>query len=112
MALRRQVRLRKEYIYRKSLQGKEAAVYEDKQRVREALRDGKPLPTELRADEGILRHQVRYTCCRSCAHMNRMLFSTMRKKLTVANGGRWLYMLICPMPLVSWWLLGRPVLIG
>lgn len=58
MALRRQVRLRKEYIYRKSLQGKEAAIYEDKQRVREALRDGTPLPTELRAVEAALRHQV------------------------------------------------------
>lgn len=58
MALRRQVRMRKEYIYRKSLQGKEAAVYEDKKRVREALRDGTPLPTELRADEEMLRHEV------------------------------------------------------
>lgn len=58
MALRRQVRLRKEYIYRKSLHGKDAAIYEDKQRVREALRDGTPLPTELRADEATLRHEV------------------------------------------------------
>lgn len=58
MSLRRQVRLRKEYIYRKSLHGKEAAVYEDKRRVREALRDGTPLPTELRANEAVLRHEV------------------------------------------------------
>lgn len=59
MALRRQVRMRKEYMYRKSLQGKEAAIYEDKQKVREALRDGTPLPTELRAEEATLRHEVR-----------------------------------------------------
>ncbi|CAM9626790.1 unnamed protein product [Choristocarpus tenellus] len=58
MSVRRQVRLRKEYIYRKSLQGKEAVTYEKKRRVREALRDGTPLPTELRADEASLRHQV------------------------------------------------------
>lgn len=61
MALRRQVRLRKEYIYRKSLQGKDAQLYEDKRRVREALRDGLPLPTELRANEVMLRHEVRNT---------------------------------------------------
>lgn len=53
--------MRKEYMYRKSLQGKEAAIYEDKQKVREALRDGTPLPTELRADEATLRHEVRNT---------------------------------------------------
>lgn len=51
--------MRKEYIYRKSLQGKDAAIYEDKQRMREALRDGTPLPTELRSNEAILRHEVR-----------------------------------------------------
>ncbi|CAM9541596.1 unnamed protein product [Ectocarpus sp. 4 AP-2014] len=58
MALRRQVRLRKEYIYRKSLHGKEASIYEDKQRVREALQNGTPLPTELRTEEATLRHEV------------------------------------------------------
>lgn len=52
--------MRKEYMYRKSLQGKEAAIYDDKQKVREALRDGTPLPTELRADEATLRHEVRH----------------------------------------------------
>lgn len=50
--------MRKEYIYRKSLHGREAAIYEDKRRVREALQDGTPLPTELRANEATLRHEV------------------------------------------------------
>lgn len=59
MSLRRQVRLRKEYMYRKSLNSKDGVIYAKKQRVREALRDGKPLPTELRADEATLRHEVR-----------------------------------------------------
>ncbi|KAJ9519301.1 hypothetical protein QJQ45_023100 [Haematococcus lacustris] len=48
--LRRNVRLRKEYLYRKSLEGKERAVYERKQ--------GKPIPTELRGEEKKLRNEV------------------------------------------------------
>lgn len=59
MSLRRQVRLRKEYMYRKSLNSKDGDIYDKKLRVREALRDGTPLPTELRADEATLRHEVR-----------------------------------------------------
>lgn len=46
---RRQTRLRREYLYRKSLQGREQVAYENKRRVREALAAGKPLPTEVRA---------------------------------------------------------------
>lgn len=69
MALRRQVRMRKEYMYRKALTGKEASIYEDKRRVREALRDGTPLPTELRADEATLRHEVSHVS--SDYHMSR-----------------------------------------
>lgn len=37
MALRRDVRLRKEYLYRKSLEGKERASYERKWRIKKAL---------------------------------------------------------------------------
>jgi U3 small nucleolar ribonucleoprotein protein IMP4 len=35
--LRRNVRLRKEYLYRKSLEGKERAVYERKRLIQKAL---------------------------------------------------------------------------
>lgn len=37
MSIRRNIRLRKEYLYRKSLEGKEKEQYEKKQIVREAL---------------------------------------------------------------------------
>lgn len=53
------MRLRKEYMYKKSLSSKDGDIYEKKQRLREALRDGTALPTELRADEATLRHEVR-----------------------------------------------------
>eukprot|EP01126_Amoeba_proteus_P040916 TRINITY_DN4389_c0_g2_i11.p1 TRINITY_DN4389_c0_g2~~TRINITY_DN4389_c0_g2_i11.p1 ORF type:complete len:216 (+),score=28.37 TRINITY_DN4389_c0_g2_i11:215-862(+) len=48
MALRRNARQRKEYLYRRSLQGKEQERYEKKRLLREALKEGKPIPTELR----------------------------------------------------------------
>ncbi|KAG8927216.1 snoRNA-binding rRNA-processing protein imp4 [Tulasnella sp. 419] len=48
--LRRQVRERREYIYRKSLESQEQQTYERKQKVKEALATGKALPTELRKD--------------------------------------------------------------
>ena len=47
---RRQTRLRREYLYRKSLEGREKAAYERKRQIREALASGRAtLPTELRA---------------------------------------------------------------
>lgn len=55
---RRQTRLRREYIYRKSLEGKEKASYEQKRVIREALASGKPLPTEVRASYDKLRKEV------------------------------------------------------
>jgi U3 small nucleolar ribonucleoprotein protein IMP4 len=36
--LRRNARLRREYLYRKSLEGKEREAYEKKRKIREALR--------------------------------------------------------------------------
>ncbi|GAX76868.1 hypothetical protein CEUSTIGMA_g4314.t1 [Chlamydomonas eustigma] len=56
--LRRNQRLRKEYLYRKSLEGKERAEYERKSVLKRALEEGKPIPTELRADEAELRKKV------------------------------------------------------
>ena len=55
---RRQTRLRREYLYRKSLEGREKVAYEQKRKVREALADGKPLPTELRASYDSLKTAV------------------------------------------------------
>lgn len=56
--MRRNVRLRREYIYRKSLEGKERLLYEKKRKIKEALQEGKPIPTELRNEEAELRHQI------------------------------------------------------
>jgi U3 small nucleolar ribonucleoprotein protein IMP4 len=55
---RRQTRLRREYLYRKSLEGRESAAYEQKRIIREALAAGKPLPTEVRATYDTLRKEV------------------------------------------------------
>ena len=41
MAVRRNTRLRREYLYRKSLEGKEREYYERRRRIREALQEVK-----------------------------------------------------------------------
>jgi len=58
MSLRRHVRLRREYLYRKSLEGKEKEEYEKKKRIKEALDAGKPIPTELRGVEQDVRKEL------------------------------------------------------
>ena len=55
---RRQTRLRREYLYRKSLEGRDKATYEKKRIIREALAAGKPLPTEVRASYDTLKSEV------------------------------------------------------
>ncbi|KAL2898344.1 U3 small nucleolar ribonucleoprotein IMP4 [Bienertia sinuspersici] len=56
--LRRNQRLRREYLYRKSLEGKERLLYEKKRKIKEALEEGKPIPTELRNEEAALRQEI------------------------------------------------------
>lgn len=56
--MRRNIRLRKEYLYKKSLEGKEKDEYEKKQLIRRALSEGKALPTELYKEEESLRHEI------------------------------------------------------
>lgn len=56
--LKRNIRLRREYLYRKSLEGKERLLYEKKRKIREALEEGKPIPTELRNEEAALRREI------------------------------------------------------
>ncbi len=48
--LRRQTRERREYIFKKSQESQERSIYERKQRIKELLAAGKPLPTELRSE--------------------------------------------------------------
>lgn len=38
MSVRRNVRLRREYLYRKGLEGKERALYDHKQQLKESIR--------------------------------------------------------------------------
>lgn len=56
--IRRLTRERREYLYRKSLEGKQRERYEKKRRLRQALAEGKPIPPELRAEEAVLRHEI------------------------------------------------------
>lgn len=46
--LRRNVRLRKEYLYKKALEEREAATFEKKRKLQDALDNDKSIPTELR----------------------------------------------------------------
>eukprot|EP00566_Odontella_aurita_P019889 CAMPEP_0113576672 /NCGR_PEP_ID=MMETSP0015_2-20120614/28434_1 /TAXON_ID=2838 /ORGANISM="Odontella" /LENGTH=296 /DNA_ID=CAMNT_0000480149 /DNA_START=9 /DNA_END=899 /DNA_ORIENTATION=- /assembly_acc=CAM_ASM_000160 len=55
---RRQTRLRREYLYRKSLEGRESHTYEQKRIVREALAAGRTLPTEVRASYDRLKREI------------------------------------------------------
>ncbi|CAO2205789.1 unnamed protein product [Urochloa humidicola] len=56
--IRRTQRTRQEYLYTKSLEGAERVQYEKKRRIRQALEEGKPIPTELRNEEHELRRQI------------------------------------------------------
>ncbi|CAG8455336.1 10092_t:CDS:2 [Paraglomus occultum] len=58
--IRRQTRLRREYLYRKSLETNERQIYERKQKIKEAIREGKPIPTELRKDAAQLQKELHY----------------------------------------------------
>mmetsp|Transcript_26105 Transcript_26105/g.40472 ORF Transcript_26105/g.40472 Transcript_26105/m.40472 type:complete len:297 (+) Transcript_26105:59-949(+) len=55
---RRQTRLRREYLYRKSLEGREKSSYEQKRIIREALAAGKQIPTEVRASYDKLKTEI------------------------------------------------------
>jgi len=55
---RRQTRLRREYLYRKSLEGREKIAYDQKTKIRQALASGKPIPTELRASYDKLQNEI------------------------------------------------------
>ncbi|KAK8804986.1 u3 small nucleolar ribonucleoprotein [Blastocystis sp. subtype 4] len=54
--LRRDIRLRREYLLRKSHEGKQKEEYEKKMKIREALAAGKKVPTELRYEAEQLKH--------------------------------------------------------
>lgn len=57
--LRRNIRLRKEYLYKKSKELQENAMYEKKRKIREALESQKRFPTEIKgAEKDKLLHDI------------------------------------------------------
>jgi len=58
MSVRRNARLRKEYLYRKGLEGKEKTQYEQKRKIKEALETGKAIPTELKNNYDSLKAEI------------------------------------------------------
>jgi len=58
--MRRNARLRREYLYRKSLEGKQRIIYEKKKKIKEAIEQGKSIPTELREEQEDLREDIQY----------------------------------------------------
>lgn len=58
--LRREARLRKEYLYRKSLEEKEQGIQDQKLRLKVALDTNAPIPVDLREDASKLTQELSY----------------------------------------------------
>lgn len=57
---RRETRLRREYLYRKSLETKEKLIFERKQLIKDALTAGKSIPSDLRKEATLLKKDIFY----------------------------------------------------
>lgn len=64
---RRNARLRREYEYRRSEEGRERERQEKKRRIRTALAEGKPIPTELKGEDAELRREAELEDARTAA---------------------------------------------
>lgn len=58
--IRREARLRREYIYKKSLEDKEIAKFEKKQKLKAAFDSKTPLPPELRSEDSKILRELAY----------------------------------------------------
>ncbi|KAI8929345.1 anticodon-binding protein [Entophlyctis helioformis] len=56
--IRRQARQRREYLYRKGLETKDRLIFDRKQKLKQALDEGKPIPSELRSEAEALRKEL------------------------------------------------------
>jgi len=56
--LRRNARLRKEYLYKKALEDREAVTFDKKRKLQDALDKNKPIPTELRGEDKRIRKNL------------------------------------------------------
>ena len=54
--LRKQIRERREYIYRKHKEESESKIRDRKERLKRALDENKPIPTELRVSLSTFHH--------------------------------------------------------
>ncbi|KAJ3229297.1 snoRNA-binding rRNA-processing protein imp4 [Chytriomyces hyalinus] len=55
---RHNTRLRREYLYRKSLESKEKTIFERKARIRDALESGKAIPSDLKKDAALMKKDI------------------------------------------------------
>lgn len=58
--LRRQARLRREYLYRKSIEERERTTQERKRKIQDAIDEGKSIPTELQEEAVELRKAMKF----------------------------------------------------
>ena len=56
--LRKNIRLRKEYLYRKGLEHEDKSKAEKKRKIREAFENSERIPSELRLEEAALRKEI------------------------------------------------------
>ena len=58
--MRKQARERREYLFRKSIEDKEATIQERKKRLKDALDAGKPIPSDLRGEAAELQKLIAF----------------------------------------------------
>lgn len=58
--IRREARLRREYVYRKSLEEKQRTIDEKRQTVKKCVDENRPIPTHLRNDAIELQKDVEW----------------------------------------------------
>ncbi|KAK3771339.1 hypothetical protein RRG08_055117, partial [Elysia crispata] len=58
--LRRQARLRREYIYRKTIEERERAIQEKKQKLADAIEENRQIPTDLKKDAVSLQKSFKW----------------------------------------------------
>lgn len=57
MSIRREVRLRKEFLFKRELEAQNATKTEKKRKIKEAIDEGKAIPTELLSEARALHHE-------------------------------------------------------
>ena len=58
MAIRREIRLRKEFLHRKQVDVNEMLKVDKKRKIKAAIDEGKAVPTELRSEARELKHEM------------------------------------------------------